>query len=68
MEKEKFKSPASQGSHFPFKDKVSNLPLEMKKLQSRHQTKHTCDVRRNDHQTDKISHEFEHLNIRARKY
>jgi hypothetical protein len=68
-----FKSPATLGSHFPFKDKVtdpSKLSMVVYHLKCKNckadyigQTKRICDVRMKDHQTDKNSHVFEHHNI-----
>jgi hypothetical protein len=68
-----FKSPATLGSHFPFKDKVtdpSKLSMVVYHLKCKNctanyvgQTKRICDVRMNDHQTDKNSHVYEHHNI-----
>ena len=65
-----FKSPATLGSHFPFKDKVtdpSKLSMVVYHLKCKNcnadyigQTKRICDVRMNDHQTDKNSHVYEH--------
>jgi hypothetical protein len=68
-----FKSPATLGSHFPFKDKVidpSKLSMVVYHLKCKNckadyigQTKRICDVRMKDHQTDKNSHVYEHHNI-----
>jgi hypothetical protein len=68
-----FKSPATLGSHFPFKDKVtdpSKLSMVVYHLKCKNcnadyigQTKRICDVRMKDHQNDKNSHVFEHHNI-----
>jgi hypothetical protein len=67
-----FKSPATLGSHFPFKDKVtdpSKLSMVVYHLKCKNcnadyigHTKRICDVRMKDHQTDKNFHVFEHHN------
>ena len=59
------KSPATLGSHFPFKDNVTVYHLKCKNCKADYigQTRRICDVRMNDHQNDKNSHVFEHHNI-----
>ena len=68
-----FKSPATLGSHFPFKDKVIDpnklscvvYHLKCKNCDASYvgQTVRICNIRMNDHKTTKESHVCEHNNI-----
>jgi len=68
-----FKSPATLGSHFPFKDRVTDpskqsmvvYHLKCKNCDADYigQTKRICNIRMDNHKTKKESHVFEHNQI-----